>query len=411
VVQGRTTAMAPEHQRQRQPCPGCGTRRRPRRQWRRRTVQTVCGPLHYERPYYWCSACRHGWCPADQTLAVPPRARLSAGLTAWLAELGAGATFAPAAALLERLTGLRVSDETVRQQAERQGAEHEAAQQAAIGHVQATQEAAEPVSAAPGLLVVQADGVLVRYADGFHEVKVGLVAGWEGGRLVAPSYVAAREPAAAFGPRLLAEAARRGALDVVGWEGPRTTPGLAVLRRVVVLGDGAPWIWHLAAEYFGDRIEIVDWYHASQHLWALAHALYGTGTEAAQRWVTARLQELAEHGAAAVLQAFRKLRPTTAAGREALRVERGYFRTNEARMDYPRFRAAGWPIGSGAVESAARHLVQLRLKRPGARWSAAGGQAILALRAQLLSRPTRPTRSGEARRRRRSRAAAVALVA
>jgi hypothetical protein len=323
-----------------------------------------------------------------------------------------------------------IGAETVRAHAEGVGRVLAATRQTMAEQVEAEREPVGPVEAAPGLLVLQADGAQLRYIDDWHEVKLGLVAGCQPGEpataghpeqaptLLEPTYVAARAAAAAFGTLWLAEAAQRGALEVLGWEdadGAQATdvrvPALAVLPEVVVLGDGAPWIWHLAAEYFGDRIEIVDWYHASQHLWALAHALYGTGTEAAQRWVTARLQELAEHGAAAVLQAFRKLRPTTAAGREALRVERGYFRTNEARMDYPRFRAAGWPIGSGAVESAARHLVQLRLKRPGARWSAAGGQAILALRAQLLSRPTRPTRSGEARRRRRSRAAAVALVA
>jgi hypothetical protein len=94
---------------------------------------------------------------------------------------------------------------------------------------------------------------------------------------------------------------------------------------------------------------------------------------------------------------------TTAEGQEALRRERGYFRTNAARMAYPTFVAQGLPIGSGAVEAAAKHVVQLRLKRPGARWSAGGAQAILTLRAHVLSRPTRVTRSGEYRRQRAQR--------
>lgn len=410
VVQASTRALAPAQPRLRAPCPACGTRTAPRKQWRRRQVRTVCGLVRYERPCYWCRGCRRGWSAADATLAVPPRARLSAGLDLWLGELGAAATFAPATALLERLTGLVVSAETVRQHAEQQGAALDAAQHTAITRCQATRAAAERVVAAPGLLVVQTDGVMVPYADGYHEAKVGLVAGWEGERLVAPSYVAAREPAAAFGSRLLTEAARRGALEVVGWTGGRTGPGLARLRPVVVLGDGAPWIWNLAAEHFGACREIVDWYHASEHLWALAHVLYGEGTEPAQTWATARLTELHEQGAGALLQALRQVHPTTPAGRKALRQERGYFRTNQARMAYPSFLAQGLPIGSGAVESTARHLVQLRLKRPGARWSDAGAQAILTLRAHLLSRPTRATRSGEWRRQRQRRAAA-SLVA
>jgi hypothetical protein len=332
-------------------------------------------------------------------LEVAPRARLSAGLDTWLAELGAATAFVPAAGLLERLTGLRVSAETLRQHSERQGAAREAAEQAAIAQVQATGEAAEAVEPAPGTLVVETDGVMVRYRHtGWHEVKVGLVAGCVDGQLHAPSYVAAREEAAVFGPRLLTEAARRGTLELLRWEGPRTGAGLAVLRRVVVLGDGALWIWHLAADQFGDRVEIVDFYHASEHLWTLAHALYGTGTPAATHWATAHLHILRHQGGAALLAALRGLRPRTAEAQAVLRRERGYFRTHRTRLAYPTFVAHGWPIGSGAVESAAKHLVQLRMKRPGARWSPAGAQAILTLGAQLASRPPRATRSGEQRR-------------
>jgi hypothetical protein len=210
--------------------------------------------------------------------------------------------------------------------------------------------------------------------------------------------VAAREDAAAFGPRLLTEAARRGALEVIRWEGPRTGTGLAVLRRVVVLGDGAVWIWHLAAEHFGERIEIVDCYHASEHLWALAHALYGPGTAEAAAWALARLHTLRHEGGAALLAALGRLRPPTAEAQEGVRRERGYFRTNVTRMAYPTFVGQGLPIGSGAVESAAKHLVQQRMKRPGARWSPTGAQAILTLCAQLASHPLRATRSGEHRR-------------
>jgi hypothetical protein len=399
VVQQSTTALAPAQQRRRAPCPTCGTRREARHQWRGRTVKTVCGPVRYERPRYRCRPCHQEWSPADQTLGVAPRARLSARLDGWLAELGAATAFAPAAGLLEHLTGLRVSDETLRQHCERQGTALEAAQQAAIARVQMARDAAEAVETAPGTLLVEADGVMVRYRHtGWHEVKVGLVAGCVDGVLQAPSYVAAREEAAVFGPRLLTEAARRGALAVVRWEGARTGAGLAVLRRVVVLGDGAVWIWNLAAEHFGERIEIVDYYHASEHLWTLAHALYGPGTAAATAWATARLHTLRHEGGAVLLDALRRLRPPSAEAKEVLRRERGYFRTNVARLAYPTFVEQGLPIGSGAVESAAKHLVQLRMKRPGARWSPAGAQAILTLGAHLASHPLRATRSGEHRR-------------
>ena len=115
-------------------------------------------------------------------------------------------------------------------------------------------------------------------------------------------------------------------------------------------------------------------------------------------------EHLLHDGVESVRTALRAARATTADGRKLLRRERAYFRTNAARMDYPATKAAGLPIGSGAVESLARHLVQLRLKRPGARWSRAGAQAILTLRAHLKSgrplplraQPPAPTRAPRA---------------
>jgi len=387
-----TRKLEPGLRRLPETCPTCGRRcRRP--SWRRRWVTTICGRVTWERPWYHCRGCGHGWSPVDHTLGVAPRARLSGGRQQWLAELGAATDFAEAQGWLERLGGVHVAKETVRAQAERAGAALEAAQQAASAQVEATRESALPVDTAPGQLLVETDGVMVRYQKtGWHEVKIGLVAGWVDGALTAPSYVAAREGAAAFGDRLLGEAARRGALEIVGWEGGRSGAGLAVLRDVLVLGDGARWIWTLAAEHFGARRELVDFYHASEHLWTVARLLESEGTAVAAEWGAARCHELRHEGVEPVRTALRAARATTADGRKLLRRERAYFRTNATRMDYPAAKAAGLPIGSGAVESLARHLVQLRMKRPGARWSRAGAQAIVTLRAHLKSGRPLPCR-------------------
>jgi hypothetical protein len=390
VVERTTTALDPAQQRGGGCCARCGRRARVRR-WKRRHLLTTCGLLSYERPQYRCRRCQHSWRPADEQLGVEPRARVSAGLQSWLARLGASTDFAEAAEVLERLTGLAVAKETVRRWTQRQGARLEAQQQAACQHVETTQEAAEAVEAAPGQLIVEADGVMVRYLDGWHEAKAGVVGGLVAGQLTAPSYVAAREPAEQFGPRWLAEAARRGALDVLAWQGARTGPNLAQLRPVVVLGDGAPWIWQLAAEYFGERTEIVDFYHASEHLWACARALYGADTPEAAAWARTQVHTLRYEGVEPVRQTLRTAAVPTPAARAVLRRAREYFRKNADRMAYPAFAAQGLPIGSGAAEGAAKHLVQLRLKRPGARWSKAGGQALLTLRAHLISRRPLPT--------------------
>jgi hypothetical protein len=335
---------------------------------------------------------------------LAPYQQTSTGLTRWEAALGAITTFREAAQLLAELAGIEVGRETLRTQAERLGTELEGQQRAAMAYVERAHEAPtaehRPV---PGRLVIETDGVMVRYRDrhldgepiagDWHEVKLGLAGGWQDGHLRQPSYVAAREPAAAFGRRLAAEAARRGALEVVRWEGGVAGRGLAVLREAAILGDGARWIWDLAGEHFGARVEVVDGFHAAEHLHAAARALFGEGADAAA-WAEQRAAELLARGPEPVLAALRAARAPTAAARAILRTERGYFRTNAERMAYPEFRLDGLPIGSGAIESAADHLVQRRMKRAGMRWSEAGGDAILALRARLRSgRPLGPPKA------------------
>jgi hypothetical protein len=384
VVEANQRSLQPPQAYQRQPCPRCG---QPVgvENWRARTVQTVCGTLSWTRPWHHCRACHQGFCPTDAQLELRPRQRLSTELRRWVASLGASTSFPDAAGLLEQLGGLALSAETIRQHTEAVGAQLDTAAVAQSAEVQRTQEAAAPLDPAPGPLVAEADGVMVRYRDGWHEVKAGLVAGLVDGELRGSSYVAARASPAQFGPRLVAEAARRGALEEVGWAGPPTRRALAILPEVVVLGDGAPWIWELAAEQFGTRTEIVDFYHASEHLWTVAHALYPEEATAATDWAHARLHELREQGIPPVQEALAQARAPTAEAAEVVRRERGYFRTNAPRMDYPTYRQRGLPIGSGAIESAAKHLVQLRLKRPGARWSEAGAQAVLQVRCYLRS--------------------------
>lgn len=366
-------------------CPECGARVGVQ-SWRGRQVLTVCGKISFERPYYVCRECGRKWSPTDVNLHLESRVRMSAGLSDWLTRLGATSTsFEEAAVTLERLTGLLVSSETVRHQTEGRGELLEEAEQEAVGHVARTQEALGEVDDVPGMMVAQTDGVMVRYLDGWHEVKLGLLGGYVDGRMLAPSYVAARESAEEFGPRLLAEAARRGALEIVAWQGPITGKGLAMLREVVVLGDGAHWIWNLAEDHFGSRTEIVDFYHASEHVWIAAKALYGEGTAKAKGWAVEKIGKLYEQGPKPLLRSLKRAKAPSAEGTDLLRVELGYFSTNAKRMDYPTFRDRGLPIASGAIESAARHLVQDRLKRPGARWSEKGAQGVLAVRCRLSS--------------------------
>jgi Uncharacterised protein family (UPF0236) len=354
--------------------------------WRKRQVLTVCGRLRWRRPWAQCGACGHSFGAGDETLGIAAGDRRSAGVTALVVELGGMTAFREAAQLLTATTGLVVAAETVRRVTEGAGSACADADDAAETAYRAGQEPALEAPA-PGTLVVETDGVMVRYEDGWHEAKIGVVGGWDtsqaDGSLLQPSYVAAREESSAFAFRLGATAARRGALTVVGWHGQRHS--IATLRPVVVLGDGAKWIWEAAAAQFGERTEIIDFYHAAEHLSTVAALLHGAGTEAASNWARSRRDELRKQGVAAILPHLTAPAGLAADVLAKLRTESNYFRSNAARMAYPAFRAAGLPIGSGAVEASAKHVVQQRLKRPGARWSEHGGRALLALRAHPAS--------------------------
>jgi hypothetical protein len=375
-------------------CPRCELRRGVQSR-RLRQVQTRLGPIRLNRWLHHCWRCARGWSPPDQALRLGPHQQTSDGLARWEATLGALTTFREAARLLADFAGVHVGSETLRTQAERLGTELEGHQRQAMAYVD---QAHEPPDGehdpAPGVLVVETDGVMVRFRDrhldgapvegDWHEVKLGLIGGWHNHHLDKPSYVAAREAAPAFARRLGTEAARRGALDVVRWHPWDGTP--AELRSVVVLGDGAKWIWDHVATLFGtERTETVDWYHASEHIWTVAKALHGEDTPETKAWAKTALDHLWHSGPKPLLTWFDATQPGTAAAATLLTRERGYFSSNAARMQYPSVREQQLPIGSGAVEASAKHLVQQRMKRAGSRWSDLGARAILDLRCHLLS--------------------------
>ena len=193
VVDVATSELAPRVRGARAGCPSCG-RRVKLHQERPRQVLTQCGAVTLTRPWYSCARCHHGWSVVETTLGVGSRQRTSAGLLAWLVRLGATTDYREAADLLDELTGLTVGPETIRRECVRVGTAIRAAETLAIQRTQRTREAAAPLEPAPGLLVLEADGAMIQYTDGWHEVTSGMAAGWDGGRLVAPSSVAAREP-------------------------------------------------------------------------------------------------------------------------------------------------------------------------------------------------------------------------
>jgi hypothetical protein len=150
---------------------------------------------------------------------------------------------------------------------------------------------------------------------------------------------------------------------------------------VLVVADGAAWIWNLVGDRFKGAREALDFYHAAEHLWKVANTVFGAGTPAAKQWAQPLITQLKEGQGAEVIQkleqALQKIvdRPED---HKTVEVERNYFLTHQTRLDYKAISEAGYPIGSGAMESTCRQY-QCRLKRPGQFWSTTGDEALIAL--------------------------------
>jgi hypothetical protein len=207
----------------------------------------------------------------------------------------------------------------------------------------------------------------------WHELKAGLVIRFPeapSGRRqeLAKYYVATDGGPEEMGRMLYAEALRR---------------GLEQASRVYVIADGAVWIWNVAAEHFPGSMEKLDFYHASEHVWDLAHILW-RDDQTAREWAIPLLGALKHRGGGELFSALDELRkaaevePWSGEKRDALEREASYFRKHASRLDYPEAKRRGIPLGSGSMESACNQI-QGRFKRPGQFWSRSGEQNLLAL--------------------------------
>jgi hypothetical protein len=372
--------------------PICGACRQPMRAVapaRPRALQGLVGDYRVRRAYFVCDRCGHGVAPLDERLGLG-RGALSPGLARVACRVGIEDGFGTAADLLKETLRVDVATEAVRRVTEGIGAVAEAEEQAWVAQAQAGQAPPPDVGETPpAALVVEVDGVQVHAGGDWHEMKVGLVAPLgpatrtltETGRVALTlgrqSACAGFETAALFWYRVYVAACQRGL----------QAPELAL---VVVLGDGADWIWRYAWQFLGrkgvDVIEIVDIFHAWGHLWKVANAVFGAGTARAAAWVEPLKGDLLDTGPAPILAALAALAPASgtdldADAAEEVRKAIGYFTDHAARMDYPRFVARQLPIGSGGVESACKTLIQAREKQAGMRWSHDGAQVVASLRA------------------------------
>lgn len=359
------------------------------RELRSRRILTAVGEIELRRPYYLCSHCHRGQFPFDRQLDVVHQ-DLSPGVRRMLAVVGAEAPFDQGREQMQLLAGLTVTTKAVERTAEALGTDIGAREQQ---HIQQAMQLNLPiiVGAPIPILYVQMDGTgipvtqterTVGKVEGqparTREVKLGCVFTQtaydaEGFAIRDPdstTYAGAIETAAEFGQRLYAEAQSR------GWS--------RALKKVI-MGDGAEWIWNLADLHFPEAIQIVDLFHARQHLWDIARLLY-PGEDARQRQWILRHQPKLDGGQIQKLVSYlRSLEGASPELIEALRKNADYFERNAERMRYPEFRRQHLFVGSGVIEAGCKTVIGSRLKQSGMFWTVRGANAIIALRCCRLS--------------------------
>jgi hypothetical protein len=360
--------------------------------YRDKTIDTALGPVTVRRAWYHCGACGHGLAPRDAELGVAG-ASMSPGLAKMTARAAAAVPFAKAAGLLAELAGINLTVKRVERSAEATGTAAAAAINAGTDAIRARQVVPlPPPGPAPDMLYIAVDGTGVpmtaaqtegrkgKAEDGkarTREVKLACLFTQttldEEGRPVrdprSSSYLATFEPAERFGQLLDAEARRR---------------GYEHIRQPVVLGDGAAWIWHLAEEHFPAATQIVDLYHAREHVHELATLAARLLRGHRPGWLAQRLDELDSGDIPALLAAGRDLKfiGCLATDRDKALA---YFETNAHRMRYKHFRSLGMFVGSGVVEAGCKAIIGQRLKLSGMRWTVPGAAAIATLRCQEAS--------------------------
>lgn len=351
------------------------------KQKRSKAFQTPVGTIHLVRRVYLEN--EHYVCKVDALLGLPP--------DGWFRQveklacaLGVTVEFAHGCTLLHETTGIELSDHGLGNRVE------------ALGHLLKEQsqkvpaQEVYPVDSAlfqrvcrknilRPTVYVGADGIHVplNRGQGTKEAKVGVVF-WDADHVKVSAkrkeirrreYVGTLDSRKAFADQLFKCYA-----SVV-----KQTP-----CQVVVLGDGAKWIWEMADEYYPNAIQILDFYHVSEYVWDVARELYPDEPKRQHKWVKPQLKRLKASRWKDVVESLRFLKGSSTLVKAAQDLKR-YLENNSDRIDYKRYLELGLMIGSGVVESSNRRVVTQRLKQSGMHWSVKGAEAVIALRACYLS--------------------------
>ena len=360
--------------------------------YRDKIIDTVLGPVTLTRAWYHCAECGHGLAPRDAELGAAG-ASISPGLAAMNDRAAAAVPFAQAAALLEELAGVRLTVKRTERAAEASGAAVAEAGRERARLTAARKLVPLPPAPLPDKLYAAIDGTGVPVTsretagregkgdDGrarTREVKLAVFftqdrldsGGYPVRDRASTSVIATFEPASVFAGLVKAEGIRRGADHV---------------RQLTILGDGAAWIWGIATAKFPGATQVVDLFHAREHLHHLARSLEFMLGDRKDEWLAARLEDLDYGDIDGICKAARVF-PLAGVKKDELDTALGYFENNAPRMRYHWFRQCGLFTGSGVVEASCKTVIGQRLKQSGMHWTTGGADAIIALRCNEASR-------------------------
>lgn len=353
-------------------CPRCGKRTPVKARDRERTVRSLSGPITFKRNYHYCKGCKYGFYPVDRLLDLPEEGELTGEMEKRVLDFAVNDVYGEAAERWSLHYSEPISDNLLRRVAARIGKQCESANQGRL------QECLKPRAPAAEVLVVQTDGSMlpIRGDEPWKEAKVGVVYRHDvKERAPAPGtarYVSIIGGQGEFAP-VLEEALEVENIDECG--------------AVVWLGDGAVCNWRLADHLAADAQQILDWHHAVEHAVDCGKVLLGEESPWLPIWQRRCEQLLAAGNPDALIAQVNACRSETerrrdkTAANEAIDDLVRYYTNNAERMEYAYYRSKGYPIGTGAVESAHRHVLQTRMKRAGQRWALPCARRMARLRA------------------------------
>ena len=357
-----------------------------------RSYETRFGVVTIRRGRGWCRKCKEWRFPADHALGLAEAGSCSPGVQEMATLAVSKLPVAEASAVIERLTGVKLPRATLDREARRQGKKAEKKRQqmdeqmcqgaGADQQVKELQQATEPFT-----LVIELDAWNIRERGehwGYTEERraAGQEPEWWHWVYGGTCFRLSQRVKTSSGRSVILSRGTvmtRGGIDALRQQlwAEAMRHGLGRAKKVLVIADGAVWIWNLVKDRFAGAQERLDPWHALQHLWAVAHALHPEDEQAAAAWIKPLKERLLDSKAIEVIDELDNLlKRLRGSRRKVVQTERNYFENNRERLNYKGAKKRGEPLGSGAMESTCKQY-EVRFHRSGQFWTTAGDEALM----------------------------------